>query len=57
VIKFHNNHLIYALTWYGLALMVAGGTAYVIRQEMLALRTTRRPSPVPTTVATHRREI
>jgi surfeit locus 1 family protein len=42
VIKFHNNHLIYALTWYGLALMVAGGTAYVIRQEMLALRTTRR---------------
>jgi surfeit locus 1 family protein len=57
VIKFHNNHLIYALTWYGLALMVAGGTAYVIRQEMLALRTTRRPSPVPTAVATHRREI
>ena len=43
VIKFHNNHLVYALTWYGLALMVAGGTAYVIRQEMLALRTTRRP--------------
>jgi surfeit locus 1 family protein len=42
VIKFHNNHLIYAITWYGLALMVAGGTAYVIRQEMLALRTTRR---------------
>ncbi len=41
VIKFHNNHLIYAITWYGLALMVAGGTAYVIRQEWLALRATR----------------
>jgi surfeit locus 1 family protein len=40
VIKFHNNHLVYALTWYGLALMVAGGTAYVIRQETLALRST-----------------
>lgn len=24
VIKFHNNHLVYAITWYALALMVAG---------------------------------
>jgi surfeit locus 1 family protein len=31
-IKFHNNHLVYALTWYGLAVMVAVGTGYVIRQ-------------------------
>lgn len=33
VIKFHNNHLVYALTWYGLALMVAAGAWYVIRQS------------------------
>ncbi|TFW03299.1 SURF1 family protein [Oxalobacteraceae bacterium OM1] len=26
VIKFHNSHLVYALTWYALALMVAGAT-------------------------------
>jgi surfeit locus 1 family protein len=24
VVRFHNNHLIYALTWFGLALMLAG---------------------------------
>jgi surfeit locus 1 family protein len=39
VITFHNNHLIYAITWYSLAVMVAGGTAYVIRQEWRARRT------------------
>jgi len=33
VITFHNNHLVYAITWYSLALMLAGGTAHVIRQE------------------------
>jgi surfeit locus 1 family protein len=38
VITFHNNHLIYAITWYGLALMLAGGTAHVIRQEWRARR-------------------
>ena len=27
VVRFHNNHLIYALTWFGLAFMIAG--AYV----------------------------
>ena len=31
VIAFHNNHLVYALTWYALALMVAGATVYVLR--------------------------
>lgn len=31
VIRFHNNHLIYAITWYALALMVAGGTLYLDR--------------------------
>jgi len=44
VITFHNNHLVYAITWYGLALMVAGGTAYVIRQEWQARRTGCHPS-------------
>lgn len=29
VIRFRNDHLVYALTWYALALMVAGGTLYL----------------------------
>ena len=33
VIAFPNNHLIYAITWYALALMLAGGITYVIRDE------------------------
>jgi surfeit locus 1 family protein len=33
VIAFRNTHLQYALTWFALALMVAGGTFMVIRQE------------------------
>ncbi|MDM4771842.1 SURF1 family protein [Solimonas sp. SE-A11] len=33
VVSFHNNHLVYALTWYGLALMVAGGLGMVGRRE------------------------
>lgn len=33
VIRFNNNHLQYALTWFGLALMVAGGVVLVLRQE------------------------
>lgn len=33
VIAFANNHLVYALTWYALALMVAGATWIVVRQE------------------------
>lgn len=33
VIRFHNSHLVYAITWYALALMVAGGAALVARQE------------------------
>jgi surfeit locus 1 family protein len=32
VITFHNNHLVYALTWYALALMVAGA-AWRLRRE------------------------
>jgi surfeit locus 1 family protein len=33
VIAFRNTHLAYALTWYGLALMVVGGAWIVIREE------------------------
>ncbi|CDG82939.1 SURF1 family protein [Janthinobacterium agaricidamnosum NBRC 102515 = DSM 9628] len=33
VISFHNNHLVYALTWYALALMIAGAVFWVVRQE------------------------
>ena len=32
VIAFHNSHLVYAITWYGLALMVVGG-AWLVRRE------------------------
>lgn len=38
VIRFHNSHLVYAITWYTLALMVAGGAALVARQEWRARR-------------------
>lgn len=43
VIAFPNNHLVYAITWYGLAAMVAGGAAYLIRQEWRA----RHFTPLP----------
>jgi surfeit locus 1 family protein len=33
VISFHNTHLVYALTWYALAVMVAGGCLWVVREE------------------------
>lgn len=33
VVSFHNSHAVYALTWYGLALMVAGGLGMVGRRE------------------------
>jgi surfeit locus 1 family protein len=33
VIAFHNNHLVYTITWYALALMVAAGAGYVAREE------------------------
>ncbi|MCE2745415.1 MAG: SURF1 family protein [Burkholderiales bacterium] len=32
VIKFHNSHLVYAFTWYALALMVAGVTIWLNRK-------------------------
>lgn len=33
VIAFPNSHLVYAITWYGLALMVAGATWFVWRDD------------------------
>nr|WP_240500089.1 SURF1 family protein [Sphingomonas montana] len=33
IVAFPNNHLVYAITWYGLALMVAGGWMLVLRYE------------------------
>jgi len=33
VITFHNSHLVYSITWYTLALMIAGGMWMVIREE------------------------
>ena len=32
VISFHNNHLVYALTWYAMALMAAGACFLVVRE-------------------------
>ncbi len=34
VIAFPNNHLVYALTWFGLAAMLAGAAAWVARDEL-----------------------
>lgn len=33
VVAFSDNHLVYALTWYALALMVAGGGVFAMRQD------------------------
>jgi surfeit locus 1 family protein len=33
VVSFPNNHLVYAITWFGLALMLAAGAGYVGRHE------------------------
>jgi surfeit locus 1 family protein len=39
--SFPNNHLIYAITWYGLAVMTAGGAALVGRHEWRLRRAAR----------------
>ena len=33
VITFPNNHLVYALTWFGLAAMLAGWLIHIVRLE------------------------
>lgn len=42
VVRFHNSHLVYAITWFGLAAMVVAAAAYVARYE-LRLRAALRP--------------
>ena len=44
VIRFHDSHWVYALTWYGLALMVAGAGWYVARYERRLRRLRNPPS-------------
>ena len=39
VIAFPNNHLVYAITWYGLAALLAGAVAWAIRDEWRARKT------------------
>jgi len=34
VVTFHNSHLVYAVTWFSLALMVAAAGAYMVWQEL-----------------------
>lgn len=38
VVRFPNNHLVYALTWFALAAMVAGAAAYFARDAWRAYR-------------------
>ncbi|GAD21370.1 hypothetical protein AVS7_01130 [Acidovorax sp. MR-S7] len=43
VVRFHNSHFVYAVTWFGLAAMVAAAAVYVARYE-LRLRAAHRLS-------------
>ena len=47
VIAFHNNHLVYALTWFVLALMVVAACLYSVREER---RLRRAGTILPTTL-------
>jgi surfeit locus 1 family protein len=40
-IAFHNSHLVYAITWYGLALMTLGLAGYLVRFERRRTKTSR----------------
>lgn len=44
VLNFHNNHLVYALTWFVLAAMVAAAAAYLFWSERLLRRRQRASS-------------
>jgi surfeit locus 1 family protein len=43
VVAFRNSHLVYALTWFALALMVVGAAAIVARHEARGRRKSGRP--------------
>ncbi len=45
VIRFHNSHLVYTLTWYGLALMVVVAGWYVARYERSLASAGNRATP------------
>ncbi|MEM1087427.1 MAG: SURF1 family protein [Pseudomonadota bacterium] len=45
VIKFSNNHLSYAITWYGLALMVLAAMVFITKGAWQARQTKRYSSP------------
>ena len=47
VISFPNNHLVYAITWYALALMLAGALAWAVREEIRARRAGPAAGPAP----------
>ncbi len=42
VLRFANNHLVYALTWFALALMLAGALFFVLRGEYRLRQSTER---------------
>jgi len=41
VIRFPNNHLVYALTWFALAAMLAGALVHFVRQELRGMQASR----------------
>lgn len=43
VVSFRNHHLVYALTWYGLATLLAGATIWVVRDERRRARAASTP--------------
>jgi surfeit locus 1 family protein len=47
IISFHNNHLIYSITWYTLAFMVAGGMWIVVNEEHRLRRGSGSPDRLP----------
>ncbi|MFD1839649.1 surfeit locus 1 family protein [Paracidovorax cattleyae] len=55
VIRFPNSHLVYAITWYGLALMVAAAGWYVARYEF-RLRAADRALPRSSTPSSSTRQ-
>lgn len=44
VISFYNHHLLYAITWYVLALMVVAGSFWFLREERRSRRHSRSPT-------------
>ena len=46
VVRFHNSHLVYVFTWWGLAALVAGAAVLVTRHER-RVRAAHRDRPLP----------